>query len=166
MISSASPWLMGTWAESGDTFELADSRASQVTEAMSFTVGEPQRRVRPRTDSSKRCAGRLDARYRRHARGAAADSTSCSHARSLEDVASVLVRCDRGHGSASPRSDCRSVGELHAGIDGQARSFEAGRVLVMLIEQIVDAAKGLDVLVDLVVRRQIDHRVTRLRDPD
>jgi hypothetical protein len=36
MISSASPWLIGTCAESCNTFELLGLRDSQVTEAMFF----------------------------------------------------------------------------------------------------------------------------------
>ena len=54
-----------------------------------------------------------------------------------------------GMGGAMATTAHSSVGELHAGIDGQAGSIEAGRVLVFLVEQVVDPAEGLDVLVDL-----------------
>src|SRR5262249_28929403 len=62
----------------------------------------------------------------------------------------------------SPRSRGRHlrvwslpVGEANAAEDAEARSQEAGRVFVILVEQIVDAGEGGDVLVDDVVRRDV-----------
>src|SRR5471030_102256 len=45
-----------------------------------------------------------------------------------------------------------------------SRLQEAVRVLDHLIEEVVDPAEYLDVLVDVVTRRQIDCRVSRLVD--
>src|SRR5690242_8226262 len=48
-----------------------------------------------------------------------------------------------------------------AGISSDPRPQEAGWVLIVLVEQVVDAGKRLQVRVDLVVCRDIDHRVAR-----
>src|SRR5947209_2970524 len=143
---------MGTCAANSDTFELPP-RDSQVTEAMFFRSASRNTSSSVHRFIDTMRVG-LDAPSAAGA-SAAADSTvtampsawrCCIGPRGLRPRARTVGR------PASARS---SVGQLQAGVDGQPRSIEAGRVLVLLVEQIVDTAEGLDILVNLVLRRQV-----------
>src|SRR5712672_1474047 len=67
--------------------------------------------------------------------------------------------------NAMNRDPALSVGETYSRVGAEAGTIEAGRSLVVLIEQIVDPREGRDILIDDVVSRHIDHRIPRRRKP-
>src|SRR5688500_18365526 len=54
-----------------------------------------------------------------------------------------------------------SVCEAYSPVDAETGALEPGRILVLKIEQVIDACEQLDLLVDQIVRRKVDDRVAR-----
>src|SRR3954469_21258798 len=137
---------------SSATFEFFGSRDSQVTDAMfcgsasrrtsssTHMLSETMRRGFPGASVAPRCAI------------ADSSATAVRMRRRQRTVANILLSGRDPRSASVPLS----IGNPDPSEDTKTRAVEAGRVLITLVEQVVDATEHGRVLVDGVVGRQIE----------